>query len=38
MAFFQGLLEHAAVERQFGDEVLEAVDLVLKFRNADLFA
>ena len=31
MAFFQGLLEHAGVEGQFGDEVLEAVILGLEF-------
>jgi hypothetical protein len=27
MAFFQGLLEHAAVERQLGDQELEPADL-----------
>jgi hypothetical protein len=30
MAFFQGLLEHAAVERQLGDQELEPSDLGLK--------
>jgi hypothetical protein len=31
MAFFQGLLEHASVEGQLGDEGLEAADLVFEF-------
>src|SRR3954471_7940602 len=35
--FFQGLLEHAAVERQFGDQGLEAADLGFEFTHADLF-
>jgi hypothetical protein len=37
MAFFPGLLEHAAVQRQLGDEELEAVDLGLEFGYAQLF-
>jgi hypothetical protein len=31
MAFFQGLLEHAPVERQLGNEELEPIDLGLEF-------
>jgi hypothetical protein len=37
MAFFQGLLEHATVERQFGDQELEATDLGFEFGYAKLF-
>src|SRR3954471_9125091 len=35
--FFQGLLEHAAVERQFGDQGLEAADLGFEFTDIELF-
>src|SRR3954451_4056154 len=35
--FFQGLLEHAAVERQLGDQELEAADLGFEFGHAKLF-
>jgi hypothetical protein len=31
MAFFPGLLEHAAVERQLGDQDLEPIDLGFEF-------
>src|SRR5262249_9782185 len=37
MAFFQGLLEHATIERQFGDQGLEAADLGFEFTCSDLF-
>src|SRR4051794_35079576 len=37
VVFFQGLLEHPAVERQLGDEELEAADLGLEFGHAKLF-
>src|SRR5208337_4648184 len=37
MAFFQGLLEHAAVERQLGDQELESADLGFEFCYAKLF-
>jgi hypothetical protein len=37
MVFFQGLLEHAAIERQFGDEEFESSDLVFECRYAKLF-
>ena len=33
IAFFQGLLKHAAVERQLGDQELESVALPLQFRG-----
>ena len=36
MAFFQGLLEHAAVERQLGDQVLETIDISFEFCYAKL--
>jgi hypothetical protein len=36
MAFFQGLLEHAAVEGQLGDEELEPTDFIFEFRDANL--
>jgi hypothetical protein len=31
MAFFQGLLEHAAVEGQLGDQELESLDRGFEF-------
>ena len=37
MAFFQGLLEHAAVECEFGDEGLEPAVLGFEFGYAELF-
>src|SRR3954471_8720010 len=37
MAFFQGLLEHAAVEGELGDQELEPADLGLEFGDTELF-
>jgi hypothetical protein len=37
MAFFQGLLEHAGVEGQFGDEELESAVLGFEFGYAEFF-
>src|SRR4051812_39762993 len=37
IAFFQGLLEHAAVEGQLGDEELEPADFGFEFGYAELF-
>ena len=37
MAFFQGLLEHAAVERQLGDQELEPADLGFECGYVKLF-
>src|SRR5690349_6280842 len=37
VVFFQGLLEHAAVERQLGDQELEPSDLGLEFGHAKSF-
>jgi hypothetical protein len=37
MAFFQGLVEHAPVEGQLGDEELEPADLGFEFGYANLF-
>jgi hypothetical protein len=36
-SFFQGILEHAAVECQLGDEELAAIGLGLELRDAKLF-
>jgi hypothetical protein len=36
-AFFQGLLEHAAVEGQLGDQGLEPAVLGFEFEYANLF-
>ena len=37
MAFFQGLLELATVERQLGDQELESADLGFEFAYTKLF-